>query len=78
MGSLIGCVRSGKQADSPACVYVKKRCATVTGIVDCLRREPDGDVHIELRLDRLGPLLAGDWARLALAETRSGALVGRD
>jgi len=33
-------------------VYVKQRCATVTGIVDCLRREPDGDVHIELRLDR--------------------------
>ena len=52
VGSLIGCVRSGKQADSLACVYVKKRCATVTGIVDCLRREPDGDVHIELRLDR--------------------------
>ena len=36
----------------PFRLHVKKRCVTVTGIVDCLRREPDGDVHIELRLDR--------------------------
>ncbi len=36
----------------PFRLHVKKRCVTVTGIVDCLRREPDGDVHIELRLGR--------------------------
>jgi hypothetical protein len=36
----------------PFRLHVKKRCVTVTGIVDCLRREPDGDVHIELRLTR--------------------------
>jgi len=36
----------------PFRLHVKKSCVTVTGIVDCLRREPDGDVHIELRLDR--------------------------
>ncbi len=36
----------------PSRLHVKKRCVTVTGIVDCLRREPDGDVHIELRLTR--------------------------
>ncbi len=34
----------------PFRLHVKKRCVTVTGVVDCLRREPDGDVHIELRL----------------------------
>jgi hypothetical protein len=27
------------------------RCMTVTGTVDCLKDEPDGDVHIRLRLD---------------------------
>jgi hypothetical protein len=36
----------------PSRLHVKRRCVTVTGIVDCLRREPDGDVHIELRLSR--------------------------
>lgn len=36
----------------PFRLHVQKRCVTVTGIVDCLRREPDGDIHIELRLDR--------------------------
>jgi hypothetical protein len=36
----------------PFRLHVKKRCVTVTGIVDCLRREPDGDVHIDLRLSR--------------------------
>ena len=28
-----------------------ERCMTVTGTVDCLKAEPDGDVHIRLRLD---------------------------
>jgi len=28
-----------------------ERCTTVAGIVDCLKAEPDGDVHIRLRLD---------------------------
>ncbi len=36
----------------PFRLHVKKRCVTVTGIVDCVRREPDGDVHIDLRLSR--------------------------
>jgi hypothetical protein len=36
----------------PFRLHVQKRCVTVTGTVDCLRREPDGDIHIELRLDR--------------------------
>jgi hypothetical protein len=27
------------------------RCATVAGTVDCLKAEPDGDIHIRLRLD---------------------------
>ena len=27
------------------------RCTTVSGTVDCLKAEPDGDVHIRLRLD---------------------------
>jgi len=36
----------------PFRLHVKKRCVTVTGIVDCLRREPDGDVHLEVRLNR--------------------------
>ena len=33
-------------------LHVRKRCVTVTGVVDCLRREPDGDVHIKMRLAR--------------------------
>jgi hypothetical protein len=36
----------------PFRLHVQKRCVTVTGTVDCLRREPDGDVHIEVRVDR--------------------------
>ena len=36
----------------PSRLHVVKRCATVTGIVDCVRREPDGDVHLRLRLAR--------------------------
>jgi hypothetical protein len=28
------------------------RCMTVSGTVDCLKDEPDGDVHIRLRLDQ--------------------------
>jgi hypothetical protein len=35
------------------------RCITVTGTVDCLKAEPDGDVHIRLRLD-------SQYARLLL------------
>ena len=27
------------------------RCSTVTGTVDCLKLEPDGDVHLRVRLD---------------------------
>src|SRR3982074_3864990 len=27
------------------------RCTTVAGTVDCLKAEPDGDIHIRLRLD---------------------------
>src|SRR6266851_2587950 len=36
----------------PFRLQVKSRCVTVRGRVDCVRREPDGDVHIELRLNR--------------------------
>jgi len=36
----------------PSRLVVKSRCVTVRGIVDCVHREPDGDVHIELRLSR--------------------------
>jgi hypothetical protein len=36
----------------PHRLVVKKRCVTVSGRVDCVHREPDGDVHIELRLSR--------------------------
>lgn len=36
----------------PSRLLVKDRCVTVTGRVDCVRREPDGDVHIELGLSR--------------------------
>ncbi len=32
------------------------RCRTVTGTVDCLKVEPDGDIHLRLRLD---PQFAG-------------------
>src|SRR5260370_21836080 len=36
----------------PFRLHVQNRCVTVTGIVGCLRREPDAHVHIELRLGR--------------------------
>jgi len=36
----------------PLRLHVKKRCVTVSGRVDCIRHEPDGDVHIELHLSR--------------------------
>ena len=36
----------------PSRLVVKKRCVTVTGTADCVRREPDGDIHIEVRLNR--------------------------
>jgi hypothetical protein len=36
----------------PFRLHVKKHCVTVSGTVDCAHREPDGDVHIELRLSR--------------------------
>lgn len=36
----------------PFRLHVQKRCVTVTGVVDCERREPDGDVHIKLRVAR--------------------------
>lgn len=36
----------------PYRLVVKKRCVTVTGRVDCVHREPDGDVHIKVHLSR--------------------------
>jgi hypothetical protein len=36
----------------PFRLHVKKRCITVSGRVDCVHREPDGDVHIDLHLSR--------------------------
>jgi hypothetical protein len=36
----------------PFRLHVKKACVTVSGVVDCVRHEPDGDVHIELRVAR--------------------------
>lgn len=35
----------------PSRLYVKKSCVTVSGTVDCLRHEDDGDIHIKLRVD---------------------------
>jgi len=35
----------------PARLQVLDRCSTVAGTVDCLRAEPDGDVHLRVRLD---------------------------
>jgi hypothetical protein len=35
----------------PGRLKLVDRCMTVTGTVDCLKAEPDGDVHIRLRLD---------------------------
>jgi hypothetical protein len=34
----------------PSRLHVRKRCITVSGVVDCVRQEPDGDVHIDLHL----------------------------
>jgi hypothetical protein len=34
----------------PSRLHVVKRCVTVRGVVDCVRHEPDGDVHIELHV----------------------------
>ncbi len=34
----------------PSRLHVVKRCVTVRGVVDCVRTEPDGDVHIELHV----------------------------
>lgn len=36
----------------PSRLHVLKRCVTIRGRVDCVRHEPDGDVHIELHLSR--------------------------
>lgn len=35
----------------PGRLKIIDRCLTVSGTVDCLKDEPDGDVHIRLRLD---------------------------
>ncbi len=50
-----GQCRAGDPLDGvylPFRLHVKKQCVTVIGRVDCVRREPDGDVHIELRVSR--------------------------
>ncbi len=35
----------------PGRLQVLDRCSTVSGIVDCFRPEPDGDIHLRVRLD---------------------------
>jgi hypothetical protein len=35
----------------PSRLHVIDRCLTVTGTVDCVKLEPDGDLHVRLRLD---------------------------
>jgi hypothetical protein len=40
----------------PSRLQLIDRCRTVSGTVDCLKVEPDGDVHLRLRLD---PQFAG-------------------
>jgi hypothetical protein len=35
----------------PGRLHVLDRCRTVSGTVDCLKVEPDGDVHVRLRPD---------------------------
>jgi hypothetical protein len=35
----------------PSRLTVKNPCTTVTGTVDCVKHEADGDVHIRLRVD---------------------------
>jgi hypothetical protein len=36
----------------PFRLHVKNGCVTVSGTVDCVRHEDDGDVHVRLRVDR--------------------------
>ena len=36
----------------PSRLHVLDRCMTVSGTVDCSKNEPDGDVHLRVRLDR--------------------------
>jgi hypothetical protein len=36
----------------PSRLHVRNGCVTVSGTVDCVQREPDGDIHIRLRVDR--------------------------
>src|SRR5262249_31330437 len=36
---------------SPERLQVLDRCSTVSGTVDCLKLEPDGDFHLRVRLD---------------------------
>lgn len=35
----------------PFRLHLKNRCVTVSGTVDCVQHEDDGDVHIRLRVD---------------------------
>ena len=35
----------------PSRLTVKNACTTVSGTVDCVKQEPDGDIHIRLRPD---------------------------
>lgn len=35
----------------PFRLHVKNGCTTVSGTIDCLRHEDDGDIHIRLRVD---------------------------
>ena len=35
----------------PSRLIVKKACETVSGVVDCVKHEDDGDIHIRLRVD---------------------------
>jgi len=35
----------------PGRLHLIDRCRTVSGIVDCLKLEPDGDYHVRLRMD---------------------------
>lgn len=35
----------------PARLVVERPCITVSGVVDCVRSEADGDLHVRLRLD---------------------------
>ncbi len=32
-------------------LHLLDRCTTVTGTVDCFKAEPDGDIHVRLRVD---------------------------